>query len=39
MIGSMASLEIRIVTDVAAHPRANCSIMIAWVTMSAPTPP
>ena len=29
MIGSIASLEIRMVTDVEAQPRASCSIMIA----------
>ena len=39
MTGNIASFEIKIVTDVEAQPRANCSAMIAWVTMSAPTPP
>jgi hypothetical protein len=39
MIGSMASLEMRMVTDVEAQPRASSSIAMAWVTMLAPAPP
>ena len=39
MTGSIPSLEMSIVTDVDAHPRATSSAMIAWVTLSAPAPP
>ncbi|CAB4774897.1 unannotated protein [freshwater metagenome] len=39
MTGSMPSLEISMVTDVEAQPRASSSAMMAWVTMSAPAPP